>query len=120
MSAKARYAPHSRGLELETDSATLKHILGMVAGTVSILAVLGVAGVVIASGSLKSMLGYSTYVTYHRTEAEKIAGKVVITCKVGAVALAASRDEKRAAAGRELGEACDSVGAAIKDLPVTR
>lgn len=120
MQAKARYAGSSRAIELETDTATLKHIVGMVAGTVGILAVLGVAGVLIASGSVKTMLGYSPYVNYHRTEAEKLAGKVVVGCKVGAVMLVASRDEKRAAAGRDLGAACDDVGAAIKDLPVTR
>lgn len=117
--AKVSYA-QSRALELETDTATLKRMLAMIGGTVSIVAVLGVAGVLIASGSFKSMLGYSTYVNYHRTEAEKLAGKVMVGCKLGAVALVASRGEKAAAAGRELSDACEEVGAAIKDLPVTR
>lgn len=117
--AKIGYA-NQHALELETDTATLKRMLGMIAGTVSILAVLGVAGVLIASGSVKTMLGYSPYVSYHRTEAEKLAGKVVVGCRLGAVVLGASRNQKTAESGRQLGEQCDDIGEAIKDLPVTR
>lgn len=120
MAAKATHAATSRALELETDAATLKRMLAMIAGTVGVVSVLGVSTVLFASGSFKSMLGYPTYVTHHRTEADRLAGKVVMGCKLGAVALAASRDENKAAAGRELAGQCDEVGAVIKSLPVTR
>lgn len=119
MSTKARYHP-AHALELETDAGTLKKMLAMIAGTVVILAGVGVGGVLIASGSAKSMLGFNTYITHHTSPTDKLATQIVTQCKMGAVVLAASRDPSRAASGRELAGQCDEVGAAIKSLPVTR
>jgi len=120
MSIKARQSLHANGLELETDAGTLKKMLAMIAGTVAIMAFAGVGGVLIASGSAKSMLGFNTYITHHTSASDKFAKQIVTQCKLGAVVLTASRDPARVAAGRDLADQCDEVGDAIKSLPVTR
>lgn len=120
MSPKARPLLPANALELETDAGTLKKMLAMIAGTVVILAGIGIGGVLIASGSLKSMLGFNTYISHHTSPTDKFAKQIVTQCKLGDVVLAASRDPARAATGRELAGQCDDVGDAIKSLPVTR
>ena len=121
MQAKARRVGPARSLELETDTATLKRMMTMIGGTVAIVAVLGVAGILLASGSLTSRFIGPAYMSGPAVTADRYAKQIEMTCRIGAVALVASRDPVKAEAGRELANQCDEVGNSVRwSLPFWR